>query len=162
MNIGIVGAGIFGLAAALELCRRGHTVTVFEQGQVPNEKASSTDVSKVIRRTWYAGDNETYVELVERAAAQWQTWERQFGITIYHQTGGLTIVERFDPGTPMYESWQFLTRRGATDLEVLSAPQVRDRFRQFTVHDGEIGLYDGWRGYLESGRARRCWREGKG
>ena len=63
MQITIVGAGIFGLAAALELHRRGHKVTVCEQEQVPCERASSTDVSKIIRRTNYLED--TYVELVE-------------------------------------------------------------------------------------------------
>lgn len=49
MRVGIVGAGIFGLAAALERNRRGHRV----RGPIPCPDASSTDVSKVIRRTSY-------------------------------------------------------------------------------------------------------------
>ena len=60
MNVCIVGAGIFGMAAALELRRRGHEVTLVERGEIPNPEASSTDVSKVIRRTMYP--NEIYVE----------------------------------------------------------------------------------------------------
>lgn len=36
---------------------------------------------------------------------------------------------------------------------MLSAQDVRARFPQFVVQDKEIGFYDGWRGYLESGRA---------
>ena len=51
MHIGIIGAGIFGLAAALELRTRGHEVSIFEQGTIPNERASSTDLCKVIHRT---------------------------------------------------------------------------------------------------------------
>lgn len=70
MRIGIIGAGIFGLAAALELRQRGHEIIVYEQGTVPNERAASTDLSKVIRRTNYASP---YLELVARAAHQWQT-----------------------------------------------------------------------------------------
>lgn len=108
VKIGVVGGGIFGIAAALELRARGHTVAVFEQGTVPYEKATSTDVSKAIRRSWYAGDNETYVELVERAARQWRSWETRSGTTVYHQTGGLTILPSLNPGSPMYESWRFL------------------------------------------------------
>lgn len=52
MNVGIVGGGVFGIAVALELCDRGPAVTVFEQGQVPNERAGSTDLSKSIRRIY--------------------------------------------------------------------------------------------------------------
>ena len=65
MNVGIIGGGVFGLAAAIELRGRGHGVTVFDQGRVPYENATSTDVAKGIRRTWY-GDGGPYVELVER------------------------------------------------------------------------------------------------
>ena len=71
MNICVVGAGIFGMAAALELRQRGHRVTLFERGRIPNPEASSTDVSKAIRRTNYP--HQTYVELATRAAAQWRS-----------------------------------------------------------------------------------------
>ena len=43
MRIGIIGAGIFGLAAALELRQRGHEIIVYEQGTVPNERAAFVD-----------------------------------------------------------------------------------------------------------------------
>ncbi len=58
------------MAAAIELVGRGHGVVVIEQGGVPYENTSSTDVSKAVRWTWYAGDNATYVELAERAAVR--------------------------------------------------------------------------------------------
>ena len=35
MNIAIIGAGVFGLGAAIELRERGHDITVFDQGKVP-------------------------------------------------------------------------------------------------------------------------------
>ena len=75
MNIGVVGGGIFGVASAIELRLRGHRVSLFEQGTIPALNATSNDVSKAIRRTWY-GDDDTYVELVERAAAKWCEWDR--------------------------------------------------------------------------------------
>ena len=152
MNIGIVGAGIFGIASAIELRQRGHAVTAFDQGAVPYKNATSTDVSKAIRRVWYAGDNETYVELVERSALRWRGWEGRLGESFYHQTGGLTIIEEFEPGSPLYESHKYLTGLGA-ELEVLSPPEARKRFPQFTVRDTETCLHDPWAGYLESGRA---------
>ena len=107
MKVGVVGAGIFGIAAALALRERGHAVAVFDQGPVPHPHASSTDVAKAIRRTSYASANDTYVELVERAARQWREWQTRFGTTVYHRTGGLTILPSFAPGSPMYESWRY-------------------------------------------------------
>ena len=153
MNVGIVGAGIFGTAAAIELRSRGHAVTVFDQGRVPYENAASTDVSKGIRRMWYAGDNEAYVELVERAAVQWRKWEEGFDEPVYHRSGGISILDSFEPGSPMYESWRYLTGRGATELEVMNAADARERFPQFVIHDDETVVHDRWSGYIESGRA---------
>ncbi|MDP7578858.1 MAG: FAD-dependent oxidoreductase [SAR202 cluster bacterium] len=153
MNVAIVGAGIFGMAAAIEISGRGHTVTVFDQGSVPYENAASTDVSKGIRRMWYAGDNETYVELVESAAAKWRHWERILEESVYHQTGGISIIDSFGPGTPMYESWRYLIARGATEIEVMTAPKARKRFPQFVIDDEETVVHDRWSGYIESGHA---------
>ena len=82
---------MFGLASAIDLRERGHGVTVFDQGKVPYENATSTDVAKGIRRTWY-GDGGPYVELVERAAVQWRAWERRTGESVYHKTQGLSII----------------------------------------------------------------------
>lgn len=152
MDISIVGAGIFGLASAIELRQRGHKVTVFDQGAVPYERATSTDVSKAIRRVWYSGDNETYVELVERSAARWREWEMISGESFYQQVGGLTIIEDFEPNSPLYESYRYLEGRGC-ELEVLSPVEARKRFPQFIVRDSETCLYDPWTGYLESGLA---------
>ena len=152
MNIGVIGAGVFGLASAIELRARGHSVTIFDQGTVPYEAASSTDVSKAIRRTWYAGDNETYVELVERAAEQWRKWEERSGTTFYHQVGGANIVRSIEPGSPMHASVDYLRSRGA-DVSVLTAPEARKRFPQFRLADHELCVNDPWTGYIESARA---------
>ena len=130
MNVGIVDAGIFGLAAALELRSRGQNVTVFEQGRVPYEKASSTDVSKVIRRNGY-GASETYLELVRRAADQWNVWQEQLGEAIYFQTGKLVVYRNFRPGTRGYDSWSFLGDWGPP-IELLRAQEARARFPDIT------------------------------
>ena len=148
MNIGVVGAGIFGIAAALELRGRGHRVTLFDQGSIPYDKASSTDVAKAIRRTYY-GDNHTYVELVERSARKWRQWQAGFDSPVYHQTGAIKITRDFEP---MLESFRYLKSRGA-QIEMLSPEEASERFPQFSFEDGETIIYEPWNGYLEAGRA---------
>lgn len=150
MRIGIVGAGIFGLAAALELRGRGHQVALFEQGEIPYPQASSTDVSKAIRRTNYP--EQTYVELVERAAHQWRSWHERLSRAIYYQPGKLMISPDIDPNGPIYKSWQ-AWENTAGGTRVLSLQEARRRFPQFTLHPDDTLLEDPWTGYLRSGQA---------
>ena len=151
MKMGVVGAGVFGLASALELRGRGYHVEVFEQGGVPNPKASSTDVAKAVRRTGY-GSRETYVELAERSARGWRAIEARTGESVYHQVGLFSMVRGFRPGAPMHESRRYLASRGAK-LEVLPAAEGRKRYPQFAIPDEATCVYDPWGGYIESGRA---------
>ncbi len=154
MNIGIVGAGIFGMAAAVELRSREHNVTVFDQGNVPNERASSTDVAKAIRRVNYFPGGP-YIELVERASRKWREWHEHMSKSIYYQVGGLTEYRgsEFEPGTGGYESVMYLKDR-RKEMELLSLSQARERFPQFVFREAEACfVYDAWAGYLDSGQA---------
>jgi glycine/D-amino acid oxidase-like deaminating enzyme len=150
MRVGVVGGGIFGLAAALELRRRGHEVMVCEQGRVPDERAASTDVSKVIRRTNYL--EETYIELVERAAQQWRVWHEQLGRGIYFQTGKLIMARDFTQDSSLYHSWELLGERQG-GLRLLSLKEARQRFPHFALRANDTLFYDSWTGYLRSGQA---------
>lgn len=61
-HIVIVGGGIFGITAAIELKKRNYSVTVVDPEPLPNERASSTDISKLIRADY--GSDEFYMELM--------------------------------------------------------------------------------------------------
>jgi glycine/D-amino acid oxidase-like deaminating enzyme len=150
MNVGIVGGGVFGVAAALALRERRHGVTVFDQGPVPNPRAASTDLSKTIRR--FYGTSETYVELVERAAVQWQAWQERLGSAFYFRIGQLHVNHYFAEGTRIHDSVEFLRRRGAP-IEVWSAQEARERYPQFVYRDDDACHFDAWAGYLASGEA---------
>ena len=150
MNIGIVGAGIFGMAAALELRGRGHDVLLYERGEIPNPKASSTDVSKVIRRTNYP--NETYVELVTRAAVQWREWHQRLSRSIYCQTGMLIVARDFGREHEALAGQETLIRLG-TDITRLTLAEARERFPQFSLNEDDTLFYDPWAGYLRSAQA---------
>ncbi|HEV8633692.1 MAG TPA: FAD-dependent oxidoreductase [Chloroflexota bacterium] len=150
MNVAVVGCGVFGLAAAIELAERGHKVTAFDQGRVPFEKASSYDTSKTIRRIY--GADATYVELVERAAPTWRAWQERTGVRFFEDVGYVYVVRNFHPGTRVHDAWRLL---GGTRPELALVPldEARRRFGQFGLREGDTVLHDRWGGYLASARA---------
>ena len=111
--------GIIGLASALTLRGRGREVCLCE-------RASSTDLSKIIRRTNYDG---AYLELVERAAEQWQASHHQLSGAIYDQTDKLDILRSFTQGGRHYQSWQLLGAR-ESGLQLLTPTEAGRRLRQ--------------------------------
>ena len=154
MKVSVVGAGIFGMGSALELRSRGHEVTLFEQGRVPYENASSTDVAKAIRRVNYSPD-QPYIELVERSGHKWREWQQKLGGSFYYQVGHLGIYaeSELDPGGDSLRSMKFLERE-RDEFRFLSSKEAHERFPQFAFDDSdERFIYDSWGGYLDSGRA---------
>ena len=146
----IVGGGIFGLTAADELLRRGHTVTLLDQGPIPHPLAASTDISKVVRMEY--GNDDLYLEMVDRAIEGWHAWNAQFQTTLYHETG-VTMLARAEmaPGGYEYESYQRLLAHGHAPQRLNGA----DIARRFPAWNGAVyvdGFFNPRAGFAESGR----------
>lgn len=129
-DVVVVGAGIFGLSAALELTARGYSVLVVDPGPVPHPLASSTDISKVIRMEY--GSDEIYMALAEEARRGWLSWNerwiRQSRQPLYHETGVLMMaLGEMQPGGFEYESFRLLESRGHAP-ERLAAGRLAARF----------------------------------
>ena len=139
MIVTIVGGGIFGLTAALELRARGHAVTVADPGPIPHPLAESTDISKVVRID-YGADAE-YTELGERALDGWRR------SPLFHETG-VAFLSR----APMHaggfeaDSFALLTSRGHP-VERVDAAEIARRFpayRPGALVDGYVNPRGGW------------------
>ena len=78
-SIVVVGAGVFGVTAALELGSADGDVTVVDPGPVPRPAAASTDISKVVRMDY--GADELYTAMAEAALAGWDRWNARVGRT---------------------------------------------------------------------------------
>lgn len=69
MNIIVVGAGIAGLSTAWSLVKAGHSVSLVEQGKIPNPLAASGDHHRIIRRAY--GKAGGYARLITEAYEAW-------------------------------------------------------------------------------------------
>lgn len=150
----VVGAGVFGLGAALELRRREHEVTIVDQGPVPHPLAASTDVSKVIRMEY--GPDEPYTALAEEAREGWlawnEAWRREGGEPLYHEIGVLMVSrEPMRAGGFEYEGWRVLLKRGHAP-ERLDADALRRRFPAWSTGRYVDGFFHDKGGYAEAGR----------
>jgi glycine/D-amino acid oxidase-like deaminating enzyme len=149
-RIVIVGAGINGVTAAIELKKRGHAVTLVDPGPIPHPLAASTDISKAVRAAY--GSDEQYTELAERSIPMWRKWNREFGIELYHETGVLFLRrETMQPGDFEYDSCRVFQARGRK-FERIDAAKLRDRFPAFNSDLFHDGFFDREAGYAESGR----------
>ncbi len=69
MNVIVVGAGIAGLSTAWSLAKAGQTVTLIEQGPIPNPLSASGDHHRIIRRAY--GRASGYARLISEAYDAW-------------------------------------------------------------------------------------------
>jgi glycine/D-amino acid oxidase-like deaminating enzyme len=146
----VVGAGVFGVTAAIELRKRGHAVVLTDPGPLPHPLAASTDISKVVRLEY--GADEPYTALAERAIEGWRRWNRDLGL-LYHETG-LLLLRRtpLARGTFEQDSFELVSCRGHRP-ELVDGGAVQKRFPAWNAERYSHGTYDPEGGFAESGKA---------
>jgi sarcosine oxidase len=125
MRITVVGAGIMGLATSWSLVKRGHQVTLLEQGDaIPSALAASGDQHRMIRRAY--GPRRGYATLITEAYDAWEALWADLGVTHYVPAGILCTCQ-----TPGDEADLF--RQGfdeaGTPYERLEPAAAAERYR---------------------------------
>ncbi len=147
LRVAIAGAGIFGASAALELARRGHSVTLVDPGPLPHPLAASTDISKIVRLEY--GADAFYADAVREALVGWRELNARRGRALFHETGVAFLTrEPMEPGSFELESHALLKARGHA-LERLDARAIGERFA-FARGVYTDGFYDPEGGWAES------------
>ena len=90
-DVAVIGAGVFGAWAALQLVRRGKRVVLLEAYGPGHSRSSSGDESRIIRMGY--GKDEIYTRWSQRSLAQ---WKELFAATrheaLFQQTGVLWLA----------------------------------------------------------------------
>jgi glycine/D-amino acid oxidase-like deaminating enzyme len=146
----VVGAGINGVTAAIELKKRGHRVILIDPGPLPHPLAASTDISKAVRRA-YGGD-EDYTALADRSITLWRKWNEEFDVKLYHEVGVMFVRQReMKPGEFEHESYKMLQKRGHR-IERMNSTRLWKRFPAWNPDVYRDGVFEFEAGYAESGR----------
>jgi sarcosine oxidase / L-pipecolate oxidase len=150
LRIIVVGAGINGVTAAIELKKRGHRVSLIDPGPLPHPLAASTDISKAVRAAY--GTDEEYAALAERSIELWRRWNSEFDVKLYHEVSFLFLrQQQMQPGEFEYESFQMLERRGHK-VERIDSEHLRKRFPAWNAERYHDGFLEREAGYVESSR----------
>lgn len=145
----IIGAGVFGLAAALELQQRGYRVTVADPGLVPHPLAASNDLSRMVRMD-YGGDG-LYSSLGDDAIKGWRRWNARWGRDLYHEDGFLLMTSvPMAAGEFEHDSYRLLTGRGFP-LERLGSGDLARRFPNWNSDHYIDGYFNPTAGWAEAG-----------
>lgn len=89
MKIVVIGAGIVGLCAAWALTKRGHHVTIVEQGPIPNPGSASFDQHRMIRPQY--GAQAGYTSMIPEAFYAWDALWKDLGRSHFLATGVLAV-----------------------------------------------------------------------
>ena len=129
----VIGAGIFGSAAALELATRGRRVAVIDRLGSGHPATSSTGASRSIR---VAYDHPFYVRLALDAIERWRRLEAQTGRPILHLTGQVDL----GPVDKLAELARSIRGEGVA-FEVLDPAGLARRLPELAILPGEAGLF---------------------
>ena len=149
MRVLVIGGGIFGITAALELHARACDVTVVDPGPLPHPLAESTDISKIVRCDY--GADEDYTLLGERALDGWRRWNATWRTARFHETGVMFLTRAaMQPGGFEHASYNLLARRGHR-VERLDAAAITARFPAYRPGLYVDGYFHREGGWAESG-----------
>src|SRR5687768_7016348 len=91
----VLGVGSMGSAACYFLSQQGLKVLGLEQFSIPNEKASHTGQSRIIRKAYF--EHPDYVPLLKRAYQQWGNLEKEAGEQVFYRNGILYHAPALHP-----------------------------------------------------------------
>jgi sarcosine oxidase len=150
VNVAVVGAGIMGSAAARELARSGHEVTLYEQFRLEHSRGSSHGRSRIVRLAY---PELEFVELAKEAFRGWRELEHESGLELLELNGLLELAEGADQS-----SRAALDTAGA-EYELLSSEEAAARW-PVVVPDGWTALFQPEAGIVRADLAFRAFVDG--
>lgn len=148
VDVAVLGGGVFGLTAAVELAGRGASVCLVDRAPVPHPDAASTDISKLVRAEY--GADDLYTDLMIDGLARWRTWNERWSEEVYVEDGLLLVgSEPFSADGFETTSRAKLAEHGF-GIETLDAADVAERYPAWA--DVAEATWNPQAGWARSGR----------
>lgn len=139
----VIGGGIVGLVAALNLAERGVPVVVLEKGRIASEQSSRN--LGWIRKTLRSAKD---MPLAKHAEQLWSELPQRTGMSVGYRQAGILYVAKDDAAMAPYHKW--LESVGELDIlsRLVTGDEIKDMVPGSCV-EWAGGLYDPEDGYAE-------------
>jgi sarcosine oxidase len=152
VDVVIVGAGTFGASLAWRLARAGERVTLVDQFEPGDERASSGGETRLVRCS-HGPDGAYYAAMAWRARALWRELEQESGEDLYLECGLVWFAHRED-------GWEAASRAVLAEqgipVERLEVGRAAPLFPSFRGDDLSFVLLEPAAGVLRAQRAVRA------
>lgn len=135
-DIGVVGLGALGSAAAYHAAAKGAKVIGLEQFELGHVHGASHDTSRIVRTSY---DIPEYVSLAKSAYQDWRSLEKATGLKLLDITGGVVFLPKNGRVTASHYT-SALSANGVP-YELLTPEQVRQRWPKFQIPEGIDTVY---------------------
>ncbi len=137
-DVVVIGAGVFGVWAALHLRRKGAAVTLVDTYGPGNEFSSSGGHTRL---TQVDSDSPVYIRSCVESFSSWQEMDRASYARIIFTTGRLRMSTRAADLEVARRRKENLVRFGVTNAEILDAAEMRRRWPAIFADDMLFGMY---------------------
>jgi sarcosine oxidase len=146
----VLGLGAMGSAAAFQLAWRGCDVLAIDQFSPPHIYGSSHGETRITRCA--IGEAPYYSPLALRSHEIWRDIEAETGANLLTMTGGLILSSPARTARLHVDEFFANTLAAARKFgiahELIDTAEIRRRFPQFRVRDGEQGYFEPGAGFL--------------
>jgi sarcosine oxidase len=147
----VVGLGAMGSASLYQVAKRGGRVIGIDRYRPPHMYGSSHGDTRITRQA--IGEGSAYTPLVLRSHEIWRELEAATGESLLQVTGGLVLGNTSGKaqhhGRPDFlERTIGVARQFGIEHEVLSAPEISQRFPPFQLNGAEVGYFEPGAGYV--------------
>lgn len=147
-DVGIIGLGAMGSAAAWTLVCRGASVIGWDQYALGHDRGSSHGSTRIIRRIYSEGF--LYDELVREAYAGWARIEHEHGQAFFTRTGGLDVSVT---ANGILEDALAAALASGQPFEVLEGLELEQRFPALELGGRGRAVFNADAGILDSDKA---------
>ena len=139
----VIGGGIVGLVAALNLAERGVPVVVLEKGRIASEQSSRN--LGWIRKTLRSAKD---MPLAKHAEQFWTELPQRTGMSVGYRQAGIMYVARDEDALEPYKKWLGSVSELDIPSRMVSTQEIKEMVPGSSV-DWVGGLYDPEDGYAE-------------